>query len=144
MTKAADASFTFEFAEREHTIAFFKQPFFAAEVRQIHHKAAFDYRATRQLDERSRGFRRTARREYVVCEEHPFSRFHRIDVHLDPVLAIFQIVVIPEGLPRQFAFFANRDEPDAETKGERCTDNETPRFDARDFVRFRVGITARE
>ena len=70
----------------------------------------------------------------VVDEQHPRARRAGVDMHGEPVAAIFQRIILGDRLAGQLARLADQEQPAAEPLGERRTDDEAARLDRRDEV----------
>jgi hypothetical protein len=65
------------------------------------------------------------------------------DVHLDPVGAVLERVVVADRLVRQLARLAHRHEADPERGGQRRAEDEAAGVDRRDLVDPRAACSAR-
>ena len=72
--------------------------------------------------------------QQVVQQHHALAGLHRIGLHLDPVGAVFQRVVQPDGRARQLARLAQHDEAEAEFQRQRRGDQEAAALDAGQHV----------
>src|SRR5690606_34632798 len=85
-----------------------------AEVRQVDDKCGADHLAAGTADELCGRVGSTAGSDQVVDDEDALTVADGILVDFDGVDAVLERVLLPDGLPRQFTLFTNRDESAAE------------------------------
>ena len=74
--------------------------------------------------------RRAARGDEIVNEQHRLTGLQRILVDLDDVDAVFQLVLLADGLRRQLALLADGHEAAAKAVGDGAAEDEAARLDA--------------
>src|SRR5690606_7816470 len=104
----------------------FAQP---TEVRQVDNKSGADHLAAGTADELGGRFGGAAGGDQVVDDEDALTFADGILVDFDGVDAVLERVLLPDGLPRQFTLFTNRDESAAEPVRDCTAQNETPGLD---------------
>src|SRR6185369_9399573 len=77
---------------------------------------------------------RTTGGEEVVHREHALAGLDRVLVHGERIAAVFELVFDFDGLPRQLAWFANRNEARLQLVRDRAAHDEAPRLDTDDDV----------
>src|SRR5207249_4981705 len=127
-------SMAWKSTQRQHGKAQLLQSCAAAEVGQIDDEGTADDRTSGETEKLERGLGRAASGDQVVDEQHALTALYPIAVHLEPVGAILELVVLPEVLGGQLAAFPNRHETGAQSIGKRGADDEAARFDRGDLV----------
>src|SRR6266403_2284087 len=144
LSAAEATSVPLELAQAEYFQATSFQPLAAAVIRQIDHEAAFHHDSAHLLDQLRSRFGSAAGGDQVVQQQHAVARADRIDVDFDPIATVFELVVVPDRLGRELAFFADRNEPHAQGEGDRRSDDEAARLDSRDLVDFLAAVVVRD
>ena len=83
-----------------------------------------------RADELGRRLGRAAGGDQVVDDQDALARPDGVLVDLDDVDAVFQRVLLADGLPRQLALLADRDEAAAQPVGDGAAEDEAARLDA--------------
>src|SRR5204863_6520634 len=115
-----------------------------AQVGEVDHEARLDEAAAHLLDQPDRGGRGPAGGDEIVHQQDRLSGRDGVEVHLDPVGAVLELVVITRGLPRELAPLADRDEAGAEAMGDRPAEDEPPSLDPRDLRDALSGVALGE
>src|SRR5437879_11418526 len=106
----------------------------AVEEGELDHDRDTDDAAAELVDQAQRRRHRAAGREQIVHGEHALPGLDRILVDRERVAAILELVLDLDGLARELAGLANRDEARVQLMGERASHDEAPRFDANHHV----------
>src|SRR5262245_40664257 len=121
-----------------------RKPRRAAEIGQIDDEGSADHLGLELAQELDRGLRRAARGDQIVNEQHRFARGDGVLVNLDHVDAVFELVVLTDGLARQLALLADRDEAATQPVGHGAAQYEAARLDARDRLDAAIGEGLRQ
>ena len=105
-----------------------------AEIGQVDDERRGADLGPRRAEQLDRGECRAAGGDQVVDDEHPRAGRHRVGVDLDAVLAVFEGVIDAEHRPGELVRLADEDQPLAEARSERRTEDEAARLDAGDQV----------
>lgn len=108
----------------------------AAEIGQVDDEGGGGHRRAGATDEAHRGERGAGGSDEVVGEEHPCARRAGVDMHGEPVGAIFERIFLGDRLARQLARLADEEQPAAEPLGKRRADDEAAGLDRGDEIGF--------
>ncbi len=103
----------------------------AAEIGQVDDEGGAHHVGIELAQELDRGFRRAARGDQIVDQQHGLSGTDGVLMDLDDVDAVFELVVLADRLPRQLALLADRHEAAAQAVGHRAAQDEAARLDPR-------------
>src|SRR6202163_3783382 len=113
-SSCAVLSMSRKLAQREHGIAESFYSFTAAQIRQVDHESAADDRSAGKADQRERRFSRAAGCDQVVDEQHLLAALNPFGMHLQPVGAVLEMVVVTEVFGWQLPLFADRHKTDVQ------------------------------
>ena len=88
--------------------------------------------ATGQTHQLTAGFGGATGGQQIIDDQDPGGILKAIGVDFQTIAAIFQLVVHPMYLARQFAGFAHGYEPQAQGRGQAGAHDESPRFNPHD------------
>ncbi|ADD76195.1 Hypothetical Protein PANA_1028 [Pantoea ananatis LMG 20103] len=114
---------------------------FTCQIEQVDNKCRvlnFAACTTNQFDGR---FERAPRCQQVVDHQHHIAWLNSIFVQFQSVGTVFQLVSFAEGFTWQFARLAHRNKAQPQSEGDRCPEQETPRFRAHHFGDAFIAIT---
>src|SRR5438105_15664030 len=133
-SSCAVLSMSRKLAQREHGITESFYSFTAAQIRQVDHESAANYRSAGNADQPERRFSRAAGCNQVVDEQHLLAALNPVGMQLQPVGAVLELVIVTEVFGGELPLFAHRHETDIQLVSERGADNKAPRFDRRYLV----------
>src|SRR6185437_14866295 len=87
-----------------------------------------------KADQPERGFGSPSGGNQVVDERLALAALQCVDMHLEPVSAVLERVVLAEVFGGQLALLPDRHEPGIQRERKRCADDEAARFDRRYLV----------
>ena len=93
--------------------------------------AYFTARSTDQINGRTGG---AAGGDQVIYQQNALTRFDRIGVDFHGVGAIFQIIFLADGFPRQFTFFTHGHKTNTQLVGDCTAKDKATGFDPGDLV----------
>ncbi len=102
----------------------------AAEIGQIDDEGGADHLGVQPAQQLDRGLRRAAGGDQIVDQQHRLAGADRVLMHLDDVDAVFELVILADGLGRQLALLADRHEAAAQAVGDGAAEDEAARLDA--------------
>ncbi len=108
----------------------------AAKFGQVDDERGAGQHRARPPDEPAGGQRGPPRGDKVVDEMDPRAGRAGIDVHRQAIGAIFERIILGDGLARQLPVLADEEEPGAEVKRDGRGEYEAARVDSRDQVRL--------
>ena len=115
-------------------MARFADAFGATQVRQVDDEGGTHNVATHGFDQLQAGERGAASGEQVVHQQDSLAFENGVGVNLDPVGAVFELVVGADGLKRQFPLLADRNEACVQVKRHRTCKDKPARLDTRHLV----------
>ena len=107
------------------------EAFHAIEEREFDEKAEGAHGAALLFDQFSSSYGRATGGQKIVVDHDVHTGSDAIHMHFHFGTAVLEIVLVAHGLPRQFAFFSDREEWNSQSQGQRHSEKESTAFDPR-------------